>query len=365
MGERISYTVLKAMISSFKKSSLIIFAFILYPNFSSARPCSQDVQRDLLLEPKSKNDTVYLSCSPTIKKTDTIKKKIIIEGNQANNITVDCSGGTIGTFDSKNRPARQIEIRSKLTITDKKPTWEPVSGVKIINCKINGQIRIWGMAKNGQGKYLLEPSRNENFTSIVQNNAPRDITLDNLTINIFGTSAIYLSPGSHNISIINSRITGFSKAPTVYLDTETYNNKIENNIFNIKQLKREVIAVDGSYSNIIKSNKFENIGKGAIFLYRNCGEGGVIRHSTPNNNLIIDNIFKGNKNKKPVIFVGSRQRIQGLSFCDDDNGYIFGSSIYNGDLACNNTIAGNKFINIRRNIWLKISEFTCSNSVDN
>ena len=127
--------------------------------------------------------------------------------------------------------------------------------------------------------------------------------------------------------------------------------------------KKEVIAIDGSYKNIISHNTFERIDNGGIFLYRNCGEGGVIRHSTPSENLIIDNVFYTSSKNKPAIFIGSREREAHTSFCDDDIGYDYGSSKNDKDFACNNKIVSNQFINVPENLKILIKENNCTNLI--
>jgi len=80
----------------------------------------------------------------------------------------------------------------------------------------------------------------------------------------------------------------------VYLDAESYRNTLQGNSFHADHgagSQREVLAVDGSSNNLIMSNHFSSLQYGGIYLYRNCGEGGTIRHSTPSNNSIINNVF--------------------------------------------------------------------------
>jgi hypothetical protein len=114
--------------------------------------------------------------------------------------------------------------------------------------------------------------------------------------------------------------------------------------------KREQIAVDGSAYNKIVANSFGTLSNGGIYLYRNCGERGVVRHQAPQYNQIINNIFYYNKYNgfNPAVWLGSRNTITdignflNINYCDDDNGYDFGSSKDNEDFARYNVIAENQ-----------------------
>ena len=77
-----------------------------------------------------------------------------------------------------------------------------------------------------------------------------------------------------------------------------------------------------------------------MFLYRNCGEDGVIRHQTPSYNQIADNLFTGAGWLRPRA-VGIGSRAGGRRYCGDDRGWPFGSSADDGDGATDNLTARN------------------------
>jgi parallel beta-helix repeat protein len=106
---------------------------------------------------------------------------------------------------------------------------------------------------------------------------------------------------------------------------------------------REVIAVDGSARNLIAGNRFESADFGGIYLYRNCGEGGTVRHQTPRDNRIERNAFNlsGLRPGSYGVWIGSRQGHR--SYCEADAGYDFGSSADNRDFADDNIVTGNIF----------------------
>ena len=68
-----------------------------------------------------------------------------------------------------------------------------------------------------------------------------------------------------------------------------------------------------------------------------------MRHQTPHGNVIENNFFnlEDLRSGSYGIWLGSRQGRR--SYCEDDVGYPFGSSIDNHDLADHNTVRGNVF----------------------
>jgi parallel beta-helix repeat protein len=140
-----------------------------------------------------------------------------------------------------------------------------------------------------------------------------------------------------------SIFTGTSTSVAIYLDAESANNDIERNTFAVKTKSREQIAIDASANNRIVGNTFDNPLNGGIFLYRNCGEGGTIRHQAPQRNDIIGNTFRyeNTGRPKPAVWLGSRQGDS--RFCFNDPAYPFGSSLSSRDFAQYNSVTANRF----------------------
>ena len=105
-------------------------------------------------------------------------------------------------------------------------------------------------------------------------------------------------------------------------------------------IEREMIAVDGSARNRITGNRFELGGRPGVFLYRNCGERGVIRHQTPSYNIITDNAFTGVARWRPRLVV-ENARQGGRAYCGADKGYPWGSSADDRDGASQNAVYDN------------------------
>ncbi|MGC3978055.1 MAG: T9SS type A sorting domain-containing protein [Paludibacteraceae bacterium] len=244
-----------------------------------------------------------------------------------------------------------------LYISSKKTSsgWIQTKNVTIKNCTIKGGIRIMGMGKNGQAADVKESSLSLGHTERAQAAAPTNITLSNVVIETLeGLTLLYIAPGTTYVTIENSEFKGENtgSGPIVYLDAESGHNVFRNNKFTAKS-NREVIACDGSAYNLFEGNTFETITKGGIYLYRNCGEGGAVRHQTPNHNTIRNNTFNlsslvlGNYG----IWLGSRNGNK--SYCDDDAGYPFGSSIDDHDFADDNVIYGNTFTGSSQTWYIK------------
>ena len=225
-----------------------------------------------------------------------------------------------------------------------------IKNVTIRNCSLKGSIRVFGLGMNGEDEKVRESSYKTGHTERAQAAAPSDVLLSNLTIEGVQRIPVYLAPGVTRATIENSKFVGNTVSTVIYLDAESANNTIRNNTFSVegdlslRQFRiREVIAVDGSAYNQIIGNKFEEAVGGGVYLYRNCGEGGTVRHQPPQHNVIEGNNFNltglhwGNYG----VWLGSRNGNR--DYCSADDGYEFGSSVNNGDFADYNTVKGNKF----------------------
>ncbi len=315
---------------------------IAFQNFSfsqaSAPACSQSIMAEILQNPTADKPNIEVNCSVTLRASDVVKKQILISGAAASNVVFDCGGGTLAgsEFAFSNLLVRSLKTKSAGVIV-----WSRPENIIVRNCKVLGGIRTAGMGKNGEGPDLRDSSRlDAKHTARAQQNAPTNIVFENLDITINNNIAIYLGPGTTKSRIINSKISGSSLSAVIYLDAESAQNHISSNVIYAGSAGREVIAVDGSANNVISSNKFMSIDNGGIFIYRNCGEGGTIRHQKPSNNIIQKNIFYSQNYE--AINVGSRK---GSSiYCSFDAGYPYGSSADDADHAESTLIADNKFI---------------------
>ena len=279
----------------------------------------------------------HLACRAVLTPGQNITRPILIEGAEASGAGLDCNGASVG------RPGVATSTRQPtLAVWSRRITaehWSRPTDIRIKNCVIHGAVRVWGMGADGSYDDLRASSRTADHTAKTQGAAPSHIELDHVTIVGTGSIPLYVGPGVTRLSLTNSTLTGRSDATAVYLDAESADNRIENNTIAVAT-RREAVAVDGSARNRITGNRFKLSERGGVFLYRNCGERGVIRHQTPSDNQITDNVFAGAARLRPqLVVVGAREGRR--AYCGADHGYPWGSSADDGDGATNNVVARN------------------------
>jgi len=260
-------------------------------------------------------------------------EKVVLAGSGASGTLIDLEGGWF----NEGKPT-EVVICSE----ESSRGWDVPERITIRNGRLRGAIRIFGLGVNGEAPRVRESSVREGHTERAQAAAPREIVLENLQIEAAHSIPLYLGPGVTGVTVRNCGFTGWTVSTVVYLDAESAGNTIEECSFDV-QAAREVIAVDGSARNIIQSNRFSRAAFGGIYLYRNCGEAGTVRHQTPRENRIERNTFdlSGLHPGSYGIWLGSRQGRR--NYCEADAGYPFGSSANNRDFAEDNAVSGNVF----------------------
>ncbi len=331
--------------------------------------CDSIKMAEIRAKATADNSSVNIDCSCTLKAGDIITKRLIFEGSAASNVVFDGNDAQLnGGPGTVNAGKDMIEVKSASTFSNGVRTWQKPVHVTIRHCRVTGSVRIWGMAKNGQGlEYddngkLVNHYKNSSFKAghpeRARANAPAYITLERMTITGTGRNPVYFAPGVSYCKLLNSTLLGYSTAVALYLDAESTRNLIKDNQFHtetgnhaFERWDRPLIAIDGSSYDTICNNYFSSLSHGGIYLYRNCGEGGVVRHSAPSHNHIINNIFYYNKydGDNPAIYLSSKNDDFtltgfGFGFCDDDEGYPFGSSVSNLDYARYNVVMQNQII---------------------
>lgn len=343
--------------------SAIVFLSVLSSAGSpamAADACSASKLAEVLEPARANYDPVVVDCNLTLKKTDVVSKVLDFYGPEASGTTLNCNGGLIdGTLSGTPTGREIINIRPRRTGS----TWAPPVGVTITNCVIKGSARIWwGNHKNAgidipgeaDDYEIRDSSRRADHTANMQKYAPRRIVFSNVTFKgNGGGNLLYIGPGVTDSSVINSTFSGEIVAGAIYLEAESARNTIKNNDFNVASEKREIISVDGSARNIIMNNRFTKLKMGGIFLYRNCGEYGVIRHQAPDYNVIVNNVFDYSTTptvtaKKYGVYVSSRTGAEregaDNNYCPLDDGLPWGSSADDSSPARQNVIGGNRVI---------------------
>ena len=229
--------------------------------------------------------------------------------------------GKLEIIDCKGGKSDSLDIRT--------------SNVVVQNCDITGYIRIWGQARNGESPVLKDRSHSVGYVNWLRNESPTNVRIINTSIHANGPIPLYVGPGVTNTYIHTVFIDGISVSTMIYLDAESFGTKILNSTIDGTNSPREVIAIDSSDYNVIRDNHIQYV-TGGIFLYRNCGEGGVTRHTTPSYNSIMENTFVGYD-----IAIWLSARDGNRCYCSLDNGNSYGSSISDLDHARYNYIANN------------------------
>ena len=237
--------------------------------------------------------------------------------------TIDCEGGAY----NKGKVTELQILADNITIK---------------RCKINGSIRTIGLGHNGEAPGVKASSITLGHTARAQAAAPKNTVLYAVTITGHGRIPLYLGPGTTRLTMSDSTIKGRSDSVALYLDAESGSNIFRNNTFALTSSSREVIALDGSADNQILGNTI-SASNGGIYLYRNCGEGGTVRHQAPQNNFIAGNTIDNTGGYG--IWLGSRNG--GRFYCNDDAGFSFGSSQDDGDFADDNIVRDNNAGKIR------------------
>lgn len=300
-----------------------------------ARDCTAEEVAALTTPADPAAPPLRLTCFATLPAGSVIQRRLLFGGAEASGAGVDCNGGAIG-FEGAPSDTRAptIAVWSRRSGEG----WSVPRDVRIVRCTVHGNLRVWGLGLNDMDG-LRASSRIADHTARLRAAAPSGLTLQDVTFRSTGSIPLYVGPGVSGLRMSGGGFRGRSVSTAIYLDAESANAIVEGVDFDIAT-GREQIAVDGSAGNRITGNHFRLGGRGGVFLYRNCGEDGVIRHQTPSANLITGNRFEGAAWLNPrAVVVGSREGRR--RYCGDDAGWPFGSSLDDGDHATGNQVSEN------------------------
>jgi len=338
-------------------ASILVSAWLV--SFASrAAECSAEVVEKVLEPVSRERPSIQIDCDLHLDPSDVITKRLIFEGADASHVTVDCNGALIqGGRLPVHNGKDIIEVRSRKSIgADEVPSWSAPHDITFRRCNIVGSVRIWGMAPNGEGRDLRDSSRRPEHVERARRFAPSNIHFDQVQIVGVRRTPLYVGPGVTKVIVERSELAGTARSVGIYLDTESAYNVVRNNDLHVTSRwpylggiyvrKREEIAVDNSSENEISGNRFRTLEGGGIYLYRNCGEGGTVRHGTPHGNRILDNLFEDADvgRRRPAVFVGSRGNhgFEFRTYCGADDGFPWGSSADNRSFARDNIVMGNR-----------------------
>jgi Right handed beta helix region len=262
----------------------------------SAPDCTNEQVREVLQLATRDEAEIVVNCNLTVPSNFVITKRLIVQGREGSRVTINCEGARIDGSKVSDDELSQENAQHKDMILVRSTSdggdiwnsrWSRPTDVTVKNCNIVGSVRIQVMTGITQ---LRRSSYVSGHPERMRHIAPTRVMLDNLTITGRGRNPVYIGSGVTNSKLINSELNGKSDAVALYMDAESSQNLIKNNYIHTVT-SREVLAVDGSNFNRIVSNRFSALSKGGIYLYRNCGEKGVVRHTTPSHNTIVNNVF--------------------------------------------------------------------------
>jgi hypothetical protein len=302
--------------------------------FAAEKPiCTAQQMNELRSPASAENPSFDLRCHASLLPSDVITKAIMFSGAEASDLSLNCHGARLT---GNSHSSDTIKIRS---VETSPLQWSVPSNVTLRDCHIEGSARIWGMSTTGEGARLRQSSIRLGHTERAQSAAPRFVTFENVAILGRGRIPLYLSPGVTHFTMRGGAMTGHSQSVAVYLDAESARNTFDGVRFDVTS-NREQMAIDGSAHNTVINNQFLRTARGGVYLYRNCGLQGTVRHQTPSFNRITgntfakpqwwdwrvsrDNLAMNFSLGSPMIWENSRQWKNW--FCDDDKGYPFGSS---------------------------------------
>ena len=344
---------------------LTVFHTLLGANVSLADEASAGVPRKPVCSPEKLDELrspatadqwrVVVDCSVRLSAGDVIEKEVYLEGEEGSRVDFECNNATLGNVSraSRARGTHRLVIRTRHD--DKNGAWHPPHDILVSDCRIEGTMRIEGMA----GEPARLSSLQSGHTERAQSAAPRNILVSNTRF--VGSAKLFkliVGVGVTDVTISNAIFEGDAVGVSVYLSDEAARIQIRGSRFLAIAKRREQVAIDGAAQVTIENNVFTNVEMGGVFIYRNCGERGRVRIQAPMHNVIRSNIFANSGSrmpKRPTIWIGSRnvKRSERHEQCILDDGFNLGSSLATGttalserDEARENQVLDNRFVGL-------------------
>jgi hypothetical protein len=340
----------------------ILGGLVLCSGDAAAAPCSESKMNQIRA---SGAGEVEVDCDVELEPHEEIDRLLVFLGPEASGTRVDC-GRRPGVPGALLKAG--VHIMSRFVGPEGTETnlanWARPEDIRIEHCRLGGAVRIRSMSNGGNDVHARPSSRMPGHTARARAAAPTDIVLRDLVIETSGSIPLYLSQGVTHVQLLDSELKGSSGAVAIYLDAETGHNTLRNNYIH-PVTARELIAIDGSSDNLIVNNRFSSLNHGGIYLYRNCGERGTVRHNTPSRNQLINNSFYYNKylGGTPAVFIASRDGTR--PDCDADDAWNLGSGASDLDYARDNVLMQNQIFKFQfePSVWTNRPELNSPNYV--
>lgn len=370
------------MARAFSLSVILLAAVLLLAGLAAtaaADPCPASKVVEVLSPASETNPEARIetACDLILPPGSVVTKRVTFLGEGASGASLQCNGASFeGGRGEVNFRQDMILVASRKVGSR---SWQRPENIRIENCTVTGSVRVLGITSVADHRRLSRCEGNDEpgcagFTRRAQDIAPRRIAFRRMTISGVGRNPFYLGIGVTESSLADSELKGDSDGIGIYLDAESAHNVIRNNSIHVRtgdSKGNPQIAIDGSAYNIIAGNRFSALNRGGIYLYRNCGERGAVRHQAPQYNRIINNVFfydrfdgkaPGNPFKDvdnhhgiiPAVFLGSRQGRR--PDCDADNDVPFGSGASGRDFAQHNIIADNRIVKLSATRMIAVND---------
>jgi parallel beta-helix repeat protein len=304
-------------------------------------PCSEAKLAEVRAPAEPGTGAALIDCHLDLVPGEVITKSLYFNlGEVSNDVVVDCHGAALSS-NASNAALPRVNVQSHFDAGTGR--WARPSNILVRNCHLLGNLNVNGIGGAAHETVQQSSRTNPDHSALMWDSAPTGIVFDGLVVETQARIGAYLNVGATGVTIRNSEFRGSSNSTVIYLEAESGWHQILDNHFHTVAA-REVIAVDGSTENMIRGNTFHATRLGGIYLYRNCGESGTVRHANPQKNDLEGNMFldaSGPLNGFPHIFVASRNGNR--NYCEDDAGYPYGSSVSNLDHAQFTEARGNYF----------------------
>lgn len=306
---------------------------------AAAAPCSESKMDQIRA---SSGGEVLIDCDVELGPDEVIDRPLVFVGPQSSHTRLACGRrpGVAGALLKGGVQIRSRFVGAAGTETNLS-NWARPEDIRIEHCRIRDAVRIRSMSNGGDDVHARPSSRTPGHTARARAAAPTNIVLRDLVIETTHAIPLYLSQGVTHVQLVDSELKGTSGAVAIYLDAETGYNTLRGNYIH-PVTARELIAIDGSSDNLLVNNRFSSLNHGGIYLYRNCGERGTVRHNTPSRNRIINNSFYYSKylGGTPTVYIASRDGTRPR--CDDDDAWNLGSGASDLDYARDNVLMQNQ-----------------------
>jgi len=357
-----------------KSTSLALIAASLVLAGAAAPASAADCSPEKILEIRSADEKeVVIDCrlNLDLSARETLTKRLRFIGSAASGSSLRCNGAVLNakvSIESRAVSSRGVLVKDSYGYQ----VWDPPTNIALDACRINGYVHVrTGPDYSIPDDFKLELWRSSrdarpgsDHVARMRAGAPSDVRVTNSSIQTDGNAAVYIYQGVKGFQLVNSTIYGTAKSIAIYLDAESANALIKDNVISVAA-PRELIAVDTSEGNRIINNRLENLlDRGGVFVFRNCGEchsplaleqdgddkickvgTGNVRHTQPSHNEIINNVYTTGGNNsalKAGIWIGSQGGRP--TYCNADSDVAFGSGASDYDHAHHNVVMQNQII---------------------